>query len=162
MALNGFVRQLATLAVLWALCELLKCNQRQQQMVRLAVSLMVMVALIASLGKVLGTVKQTEWPVFSPAEEVQTARGYQRIALTSLANQVEQYCLRMARNAGYEAQCAVFLQRDGSVKEIRLHLSPEEAPPVMEETMLVAALAQQLSVPEEKISWQPLWEEAIP
>lgn len=160
--MNGFVRQLAALAALWALCELLQCNHRQQQMVRLAVSLMIMVALIASLGKLLGTVKQTEWPVFSPSEQAQTTSGYQRIALTSLANQVEQYCLRTARKAGYEAQCAVFLHMDGSVKEIQLHLSPENTPPVMAETTLVAALARQLSIPQETISWQPLWEEAIP
>ena len=160
--MNGFVRQLATLAALWALCELLQCNHRQQQMVRLAVSLMVMVALIASLGKLLGSAKQTEWPVFSPTEQAQTTSGYQRIALTSLANQVEQYCLRTARKAGYEAQCAVFLKTDGSVKEIRLHLFQREKPPLMEETALVAVLAQQLSVAPEKISWQPLWEEAIP
>lgn len=160
--MNGFVRQLAALAALWALCELLECNGRQQQMVRLAVSLMVMVALIASLGRLLGTVKQTEWPVFSPTEQAQTTSGYQRIALTSLANQAEQYCLRTARKAGYEAQCAVFLHTDGSVEEIRLCLSRGETPPVMEETMLVAALARELSIPQEKMIWQPLGEEAIP
>jgi len=162
MALNGFVRQLATLAALWVLCELLVCNHRQQQMVRLAVSVLVMVAMIASLGKLLGSVEQMEWPVFAPAERIQEVNGYQRIVLASMANQTEQICIRTARKAGYEARCAVYLQLDGSVDCIRLRLSRGETLPVMDEEMLMDALVQQLSIPPEKISWQPLYEEATP
>ena len=84
MALNGFVRQLATLAALWALCELLGCNQRQQQMVRLTVSVMVMVALIASLGKLLGSAEQMEWPVFAPTEVIRAASRNAEMVISGL------------------------------------------------------------------------------
>jgi len=159
--LNAFVRQLAALAALWALCELL-LPQRQQQMVRLAVSLMVMAALVVSLGRFLGSVPQTEWPVFSPVQPVETITGYQRIALTSLANQVEQLCLRTAHRAGYEARAAVYLRQDGSLERIDLYLCRGEEPPLMEESALAASIAQWLSVPPEQIRWRSTDGEATP
>ena len=79
-----------------------------------------------------------------------------------MANQAEQVCIRTARKAGYEAGCAVYLQMDGSVDCIRLSLSRGGTPPVMDEEMLTGALAQLLSIPPEKISWQPLRKEATP
>ena len=82
--MNGFVRQLAALATLWALCELLL--PRRREMIQLAASLMVMAALVMSLGEFLGYVRQSDWPVFSAAQPAQRVTGYQRIALTSLAH----------------------------------------------------------------------------
>ena len=158
--MNAFVRQLATLAALWALCELLL--PRRQQMVRLAVSLMVMAALVVSLGQFLGQVQQSDWPVFAQGQPIQTVTGYQRIALTSLANQLEAVCLRMARKAGYDAHVAVYLRQDGGVERITLALGHGESPPLMEEADLAAAMAQGLSLPEGCIHWQVLEEEATP
>lgn len=158
--MNAFVRQLATLAALWALCELLL--PRRQQMVRLAVSLMVMAALVLSLGQLLGKMQQMEWPVFAAARSDATITGYQRIALTSLANQLEVACLRMAGKAGYDARAAVYLRQDGGVERIVLTLRRGETPPLMEEADLAAAMAQGLSLPEGCICWQALDEEAVP
>ena len=61
--MNAFVRQLAVLAGVWALCEMLLPEGRQQRMVHMAVSLMVMAALIGSLDGLLGSVRTAEWPV---------------------------------------------------------------------------------------------------
>ena len=158
--MNAFVRQLATLAALWALCELLL--PRRQQMVRLAVSLMVMAALVVSLGQFLGQVQQSDWPVFAAARSDQTITGYQRIALTSLANQLETACLRMARKAGYDAHVAVYLRQDGGVERITLALHRGGTPPLMAEADLAAAMAQGLSLPEGCIRWQVFEEEAVP
>lgn len=160
MNVNGFVRQLAALAALWALCELLL--PKRQQMVRLAVCLMVMAALVLSLGQFLGHVQQTEWPAFAGAQSAEAVTGYDRIALTSLANQLEHACVQFARKAGYEARAAVYLRQDGGVERIRLFLRRGETPPLMEETALTAALAKWLSLPAERMEWQALQGEEMP
>jgi len=157
---NGFVRQLAALAALWALCELLL--PRRQQMVRLAVSLMVMAALVLSLGRFLGQAQQTDWPVFAQVQPARTVNGYQRIALTGYANQIEAACVRQARKAGYEAGAAVYLRQDGGVERIQLSLRRGEKPLLMEETALTEALAQWLALPQASISWQRMPEEEVP
>lgn len=158
--MNAFVRQLAALAALWALCELLL--PRRQQMVRLAASLMVMAALVVSLGNLPGRAQSMEWPVFAAARSDEAITGYQRIALTSQANQIEAACLRMARRAGYEAHGAVYLRPDGGVERIELTLRRGEMPPLMEASALVCAMAEWLSLPGECIRWQLLDEEAMP
>ncbi len=160
--MNGFVRQLTVLAALWALCELLLPQGRQQQMVRLAVSLMVMIALVSSLGQLLGSVRETDWPVLSVAQPVEEATGYQRIALTSLANQAEQLCLRAARKAGYQAQAVVYLRTDASLERVELYLSREATPPLMDEAALADTIAQLLSAAPQQIHWQQTDREASP
>lgn len=160
MRMNGFVRQLAALATLWALCELLL--PRRREMVQLAASLMVMAALVMSLGEFLGYVRQSDWPVFSAAQPAQRVTGYQRIALTSLANQLEQLCLRMARQAGYDAQAVVYLRPDGALEKVELYLRRKDHPPLLDESSLMDAMAGKLSLSRECISWQPLNGEAMP
>lgn len=160
MRMNGFVRQLATLAALWALCELLL--PRRREMVQLAASLMVMAALVMSLGEFLGYVRQSDWPVFSAAQPAQRVTGYQRIALTSLANQLEQLCLRMARQAGYDAKAAVYLRPDGALEKVELYLRRKDHPPLLDESSLMDAMAGKLSLSRECIGWQPLNGEAMP
>ena len=160
MRMNGFVRQLAALAALWALCELLL--PRRREMVQLAASLMVMAALVMSLGEFLGYVRQSDWPVFSAAQPAQRVTGYQRIALTSLANQAEQLCLRIARKAGYQAQAAVYLQVDGSLERVELYLSRTGTPPVMDEDVLAGTIAQLLSAAPQQVRWQQPDGEASP
>ena len=162
MDMNGFVRQLTVLAALWALCELLLPQGRQQQMVRMAVSLMVMIALVTSLGHLLGSVRPTDWPVLSPARPIGEATGYQRIALTSLANQAEQLCLRIARKAGYQARAAVYLQADGALERVELYLSRTGTPPVMDEDVLAGTIAQLLSAAPQQVRWQQPDGEASP
>lgn len=160
--MNGFVRQLTVLAALWALCELLLPQGRQQQMVRMAVSLMVMIALVASLGRLLGSVRPTEWPALSVLQPAGEGDGYQRIALTSLANQAEQLCLRIARKAGYQARAAVYLRPDASLERVELLLGRTAQPPVMDEDAVAAAIAQLLSAEPRQVCWQPPDREALP
>ena len=158
--MNGFVRQLAALAVLWALCELLL--PKRQHMVRLAVSLMVMAALVLSLSQLFRWAQQVDWPVFATVQPSHTVDGYQRIALTSLANQLEQACLRFARKAGYEARVVVCLHQDGGVERIQLFLRRGDGPLLLDEAALASALAEWLSLPEACVSWQAMHGEEEP
>lgn len=162
MDMNGFVRRLTVLAALWALCELLLPRGRQQQMVRMAVSLMVMIALVTSLGRLLGSARPTEWPVLSVVQPAGGGDGYQRIALRSMANQAEQLCLRIAGRAGYQARAAVYLRTDASLERVELLLGRTDQPPVMDEDAVAAAIAQLLSAGPEQVCWQPPDGEALP
>ncbi len=156
MSLNAFIRQLVALAGVWALCEMLMPEGRQQQMVRLVISLMVMAALIASLGKLLGAVQAV--PSFAPAVSAQTqpVGGYQRLALASLANQAENLCLRTAEKAGYQARAAVYLRMDGSLERVELYLARGQEPPLLDENALAQAAAQLLKAQPQQVVWAPL------
>ncbi len=158
--MDALIRQLAVLAAVWALCELLLPDGRQQRMVRMAVSLMVTAAFVTTLGRVLRDVPAT--PQTAPA--MQTAAsgpsGYERIALVSLANQVESYCVRMARRAGYQADASVYLYTDGAVQRIELWLARGGEPPLMDEAALSETIAHQLSLDSQQVGWQPAYGEA--
>lgn len=152
--MEALIRQLAVLAAMWALCELLLPDGRQQRMVRMAVSLMVTAALVTTLGQVLGNVPCAPMPVLSAQTASGKPSGYDRIALVSLANQVESYCVRLAKRAGYQAEVAVYLHGDGSVERIELQLAASTAP-LMEKETLLQTMADQLSLNPDKLVWQP-------
>lgn len=152
--MEALIRQLAVLAAMWALCELLLPDGRQQRMVRMAVSLMVTAALVTTLGQVLGNVPGAPMPVLSAQTASGKPSGYDRIALVSLANQVESYCVRLAKRAGYQAEVAVYLHGDGSVERIELQLAASAAP-LMEKETLLQTMADQLSLNPDKLVWQP-------
>ncbi len=159
--MNTFIRQLTALAALWALCELLVPLGRQP-MVRLTVHLMVMAALLLSLGQLVGSVGQMEWPVFAAEGSASAATGYRQLALTGFANQMEQVCRQTAARAGYDVQAAVYLRNSGQVERVELYLARRSSPPVMEEAAVAQAIAQLLEVSPERICWQPLQGEAVP
>lgn len=153
--MNDFVRQIAVLSVLWAMCELLLPEGKQQQMVRATASLLVMTALLTTVGGWLNGEK--------PAQTVMTHRiqqtsenQYQRTALMAAANQLESYCMHMAQRAGYQAEGTVYLRLDGAVDHIELKLmptdvallSPEEVAQMLSEQMQVERGCILLSVEE--------------
>ncbi len=154
--MNAFVRQLAVLAGLWALCEMLLPEGRQQRMVHMAVSLMVMAALIGSLDGLLGSVRTAEWPVLRMQAAAAPLTGYDRIALTSLANQARSLCCRTAKRAGYRADAVVRLRTDGSLEGVELLLQKDNSPPLMEENALCEAVAELLNAEVGQVRWQPL------
>ena len=159
--MNAFVRQLAVLAGLWALCGLLLPEGRQQRMVHMAVSLMVMAALIGTLDVLLGNMRATEWPALAVHQAAAPISGYDRIALTSIANQASSLCSRTARKAGYEADAVVYLRTDGSLEGVELRLKRGLQPPLITEDALCEAVAKLLGAESGQVCWLPP-EEAIP
>ncbi|MEG0902414.1 MAG: hypothetical protein RSG96_09845, partial [Clostridia bacterium] len=115
--MNAFVRKLAVLSVLWSLCELLLPDGRQQKMVRMTVSVLVMMVLVSSLSGLLMGVGESQTPVVESAAML-GEQSYARIALQALANQAERLCVRMAQNAGYVARAAVYLREDGALERV--------------------------------------------
>lgn len=148
--MGAFVRQLAVLSVLWSLCELLLPDGKQQKLVRMAVSLLVMAALIGGVEKMLHA-QAPHMPAFADKAWVVQEQSYADAALRAAANSMENLCVHTARRAGYDARAAVYLTREGAVERIELRLSPREAPPLMDAQALCAALARQLNVPTDTI-----------
>jgi len=130
--MGALVRQVAALSMLWAVCELLLPDGRQQ-MVRMTVSVLVMTALLSTAG---------EWLINAPegvpalAQQVmQVSRThYRQTALRAAANQTSAYCERFCTRAGYAAQADVFFRFDGGVERIELRLQPRFPLKTPEET----------------------------
>ncbi|MBE5815961.1 MAG: hypothetical protein E7320_12325 [Clostridiales bacterium] len=158
--MEAFVRQLVALAGLWALCELLLPEGRQQRMVHMAVSLMVMAALIGSLSSLAGQTPAVQWPVLA-LQNAMPVTGYDRIALKSTAEQAALLCSRTAQRAGYTASAVVRLHTDGSLAAVDMYLQRGGQPPLMAEDSLCGALAELLGAERERIRWSP-GEEADP
>jgi len=147
--MNAFVRQIAVLSVLWAVCELLLPDGKHQQMVRMTASLLVMTALLTTVNGWLGSAQKAQ-PVMTAVMQQAAEDTYQRTALTAMANQVQGYCERMAERAGYQASAAVYLMMDGGLDHVQLVLNqPEYA--LMSADRLAYTLAGQLGVEEERI-----------
>lgn len=139
--MNAFVRQMAALSVLWALCELLLPEGRAQQAVRLTAGVLVMTALLMSAGWLMEQ-RLPAMTALAPQVQQATSASYGETALRSAANQVKADCQRLAQRAGYQAEAKVFLTMDGAVEQIQLSLIPTETPPLMTETALKEMLAQ--------------------
>ena len=142
--MNALIRQIAVLSVLWAVCEVLLPEGRYQHMVRMTASLLVMSAMLTSVGGWLGQENDAEMTLAYRME--QTAQDtYQRTALSAAANQAENWCVQLARSAGYETKAAVYLMMDGSVDHVEIVLqktegaltSPEELRRILAEEMKV-------------------------
>lgn len=149
--MNAFVRQLAALSVLWALCELLLPEGRGHQAVRLTVSVLVMTALLSGMGKLV----QSRLPAITAlASQAQTAasQSYAETALRAAANQVQGYCVRAAGRAGYQAGVTAYLRQDGAIDHIAIVLQPNETPPLMQKDRLLETLAQQLHIQPSQIT----------
>jgi len=123
--MNMLIRQIAVLSVLWALCEMILPDGKYQQMVRLTASLLVMAALVTSVGRWLGMPVENR-PVMAEAVQRVSEESYLRTALVSAANQLENYCVRMAERAGYRAEVCVYLTMDGALDHIEIKLSNED------------------------------------
>lgn len=135
--MNAFVRQLAVLSVLWSLCEMLLPDGKQQA-VRMTVSVLVLTSLLGTAGKLIsGGAELPAWSVRAEQTGVQT---YRRTVLASAANQAENWCVRMAHRAGYEAEAAVWLLETGALERIEMTVKPSEAALVsMEELRRIIA-----------------------
>ena len=156
--MHAFIRQIAVLAVLWTVCELLVPEGRLQQMVRMTVSVLVMTALLSTAGEALQS-----RPASSPAlaqQAVQlSAHTYHRTALQAAANQLSAFCTRFASRAGYEAKPLVYLTEDGGLERIELHVSPTT--PLIGTDALVQKLADQLQIDIQRIHLSGSSEEGL-
>lgn len=148
--MNAFVRQLAVLSVLWALCELILPVGKQQQMVRMTVSMLVMTALLSTAGSLLRPPYGEASPALAQQAAAASQASYRRTALTAWANQAESYCVRLAQCAGYAAQAAVYLTQQGRIDHIVLKVQDEQHT-LMNIPELQQTLAEQLSIREEQI-----------
>ena len=146
--MNHFVRQLAVLSVLWSLCELLMPQGRQQLAVRMTMAVFVMTALMSSVGALLG--QPAHWPAWTERTGNAAQQSYQRTYLRVMANQVENYCVRQAQKAGYEAAATVWLNMDGGLEGISLRLQETERV-LMSRKELVQHLTQMLEAGSECI-----------
>jgi len=153
--MNAWLRQLAVLSVLWAVCEMLLPEGRQQQMVRMTMGALVMTALLSTAGETAQSMKLfPEMPAFSDVAAQTAEEGYRRTALTALANQAVAYCERVAGRAGYAAEAEVTLRMDGGVEEIRLRIAQEQIPILMP-VQLKKTLSETLQVDESRIRLLP-------
>lgn len=147
--MNAFVRQLAVLSVLWALCELLLPGGKQRPLVRMTISVLVITALLSTAGQWLSSLTVPASPTLA-RQTVQTGEdSYRRTALTAAANQVKGYCERLARRAGYEASATVFFTKEGALERVELTVRAQT--PLMEPRALRGALAQRLGVEENRL-----------
>ena len=121
--MNGLIRRLAVLSVLWSLVELVMPMGRQQTAVRMIMGVLMMTALLTHTGQWLG--KMEEMPAWSVQIAQAGEENYRRTALSSLANQVESYCVRQAQKAGYEAAAKVWLRISGELERIELELASD-------------------------------------
>ena len=119
--MNTLVRQLAVLSVMWAVCEMLLPDGKQQQMVRMTASLLIMTALLTTVRGWLGQ-PQTAQPAMTIRIQRSAEDMYLTTALTAVANQLENWCVNFSQRAGYQAKAAVWLSLDGGVDHIDLSL----------------------------------------
>ena len=147
--MSAFVRQIAVLSVLWAMCELLLPEGRQQRMVRMTASLLVMAALLSTVGSWLGSARSAQ-PAMTQTVQQTAEDTYRRTALVAFANQLESYCVRMAQRAGYQAGAEVYLTLDGELDHVKLTLNQPEAA-LISSARLAQTLSQQLDVDEQRI-----------
>lgn len=144
--MNAFIRQIAVLSVLWALCEWLLPDGKHQQMVRMTASLLVMTALLSTVNSWLGGIPHSE-PVMTAVIRQTAEESYRRTALTAAANQLQGYCTNLAQRAGYQADVTVFLTMDGELDHVLIGLDQPQTALVQPEE-LKRALAEQLNVNE--------------
>lgn len=152
--MNAFIRQMASLSVVWSLCELLLPEGRQQKLARLTVSVLVMAALVTAVNGLLGGAADIALPAWVSTAETAGAQSYARIALTAMANQAEGLCVRLANRAGYQARAAVYLRLDGSLEHVELWLDgllDEASPPLLNTEETAARVAERLETPRENV-----------
>ena len=156
--MSAFVRQLAALSVLWSLCELLTPSGGQRRMARLAVSLLVMTALVATLGEALNGAGASAWAALPVLAEGVQSESLARAAVQSAADQTWRYCEGVARRAGYQARGQVLLSQSGALERVCLYLTvPQGGAPLVEPEGLRDRLVQALATEPERI--QVLWAE---
>lgn len=146
--MNALIRQIVVLSVLWAVCEMLLPNGKQQQMVRMTLSVLVMTALLSTAGEVLGNTPH-EQPVLAQQAVQASDHSYQTAVLRSAANQAAAFCRQTADRAGYAAEVSVSLRRDGQLDHIAMKL--RSLSPLMTQEKLVQMLASQFAVQTERI-----------
>lgn len=146
--MNAFVRRTAVLSVIWAVCEMLLPEGRTQKMVRMTAGLLVMSAVLGSVGTMLG--QKVVLPAWSQETVQAGEENYRRIVLKSMANQTAAYCKRFAEQAGYSAEAAVWLQQSGKLEKVELTIRTEKKPLITEKELLLG-LSRMLNVPQELI-----------
>ncbi len=147
--MNAFVRQLAVLSILWALCELLLPGGKQQPLVRMTASVLVITALLATVGQWLGQTSRQTAPALTRQVAQTGTQSYQRAAVTAAANQLKRYCERIARRAGYEAEATVSLTLEGMLERAEVTVNAQA--PLLSVPELRQALARRLEVEEARI-----------
>lgn len=121
--MNGIVRRLTALSVLWSMLEILMPQGRQQAAVRMTMGVLMMTALMSSAGQLLG--QPASWPAWTERTAQAARQTHQQAYIRAMANQVESYCVRQAQKAGYGAQAAVWMRMDGGLEKIGLKLWKE-------------------------------------
>lgn len=154
--MNTFVRQLAVLSIIWSFCELLLPDGKQQKMVRMTVSLLVMAALITAVNGLLGQSTNTLMSIPASSALAQTVdeARYSQTALTAIANQAENICVRIAKNAGYQAAAAVYMKADGSLDHMEISLAKwleDSSPPLLNEEELISRIADAFETDTSKL-----------
>ncbi len=145
----GFLRNIVALSGIWALCELLLPEGGVQKMARLFISLLVMTVLVASLADALSELGGKSLPSLagalgdvareSASAPLAAEAGYTQAYLRSQANQAEDACVRIAKNAGYVARAKVYLQAGGALERIELLVEGplrQDSPPLIDPEQL--------------------------
>ncbi len=170
--MGGFLRQVISLSGLWALAELLLPEGSLHKAARLCMSLITMAVLLVSMVDLVSGWLNTSLPEDAmeglgalaqqsaeAAPAAATGAGYVEAYLTAQANQAENLCLRMARQAGYQARAAVYLRQDGGLERMQVQLlgpapGPEgtRATPLLAAAELRTALAKAFGAEESQVN----------
>ena len=137
-------------APLNVLCELLLPDGRQQRLVRMTVSLMVMLSLLSALGGLTGEATAV-WSAQPQTMLPTDPTSHARAALSAAANELSAYCQRLAERAGYEAVAEVSLTLDGALDTVVLRLTPQAQHPLLDEESLLRTVAQALGAEPQQI-----------
>ena len=125
--MNGFIRQMAVLSVLWSLCELLLPEGRAHKAARMTASVLARTALLAGAGRLMRT-SLPELSVLAPRMQQAAAQTYQETALQSAANQVRDDCRRLAERAGYQGWFTAYITLEGRIDHIEGCLTALKTP----------------------------------
>lgn len=152
--MGAFLRRITAIGALWALCELLLPEEGLRRPARVTVGLMASALMLTALGGLAGGAwgLPTDAALLAAAESRAAAveagateKSYREAYLRSQANQLEAYCVRAAKNAGYDARAAVRLTPDGALAGVWLSLASAPGAFVDADT-LAARLADALEI----------------
>ncbi|NCB06218.1 MAG: hypothetical protein EOM69_11965 [Clostridia bacterium] len=155
--MSELLTQVAALAVLMTMGELLLPDGKLRGTARLAMSLLMTTVLVGALIGALNAVKGNGQAATALAggviRQTEAKLEEQRVDafLTAQANQGARLCEKLARNAGYEGGARVLYTREGVLARVELML--REKSPLIDRKAMMSAIADALETDTEKIVW---------
>lgn len=155
--MRELLTQVAALAVLMTLGELLLPDGKLRGTARLAMSLLMTTVLVSALIGALNAVKGNGQAATALANKVilqtETELEERRVNafLTAQANEGARLCEKLGKNAGYEGGARVLYTPEGELA--RVELTFREKNPLIDRQAMRKAIAEAFETDTEKIVW---------